>query len=132
MEFTSQHWKTINLPFNFSDNPIIFTQLVTDNEATAATVRLRNVTQNQFEIRLQEAEIDDSIHVQESVAWMAMEGGTQTTDYQFQADTIPVTHGWATVSFFERFDNIPLFFANMQTTRDADAATLRNLSLIHI
>jgi len=126
MEFTSQHWKTINLPFNFSDNPIIFTQLVTDNEATAATVRMRNLTQNQFEIRLQEAEIDDSVHVQESVAWMAMEAGMQTEVYQFQADTIPVTHGWATVSFFERFDNIPLFFANMQTTRDTDAATLRN------
>ncbi len=126
MEFTSQHWKTVHLPFNFSDNPIVFTQLVTNNEATAATVRLRNVTQNQFEIRLQEAESDDSIHVQESIAWMAIETGIQTTDYQFQADTIPVTHGWATVSFAESFASIPLFFANMQTTRDADAATLRN------
>ena len=126
MEFTSQHWKTIHLPFNFSDNPIVFTQLVTTNEATTATIQLRNVTQNQFEIKLKEAEIDDSVHIQESVAWMAMEAGTQTEDYQFQADTIPVTHSWATVSFFKSFASIPLFFANMQTTRDSDAATLRN------
>ncbi len=126
MEFTSEHWKTVHLPYNFSDNPILFTQLVTNNEETAAIIRVRNVSQNQFEIRLQEAEIEDGTHVQESVAWMAMEAGTQTTDYQFQADTIPVTHGWSTVSFFESFANIPLFFANMQTTRDTDAATLRN------
>jgi len=129
MEFTSEHWKTIHLPFNFADNPIIFTQLVTNNEATAATVRLRNVTQNQFEIRLQEAEIDDGVHAKESVAWMAMESGEQTENYHWQADTIPVNHTWATVAFNQSFANIPLFFANMQTTRDADAGTVRNNSV---
>lgn len=126
MEFTSEHWKTIHLPFNFAENPIIFTQLTTNKEATAATVRLRNIAQNQFEIRLQEAAVDDGIHLKEKVAWMAMEAGEQTTPYHWQADTVSVTHGWTTVPFTERFSNIPLFFANMQTTRDADAATLRN------
>ena len=129
MEFSSEHWKTIHLPFNFADNPIIFTQLITNNEAIAATVRLRNVAQNQFEIRLQEAEIDDGVHAKESVAWMVMESGEQTENYHWQADTIPVNHSWATVAFNQSFANIPLFFANMQTTRDTDAGTVRNNSV---
>ena len=126
MEFTSQHWKTVLLPYNFGDNPIIFTQLVTNNEATAATVRLRNITQNQFEIRLQEAAIDDSIHLKESVAWIALEAGTQVEDIQLQADTTSITHGWTTITFDQSFANIPLLFANMQTVKDAEAASIRN------
>ncbi len=129
IEFTSEHWKTVYLPINFAENPIVFTQLLTNNEATAATVRLRNVTENQFEIRLQEAATDDGIHLKESVAWMAMETGEQTANYHWQADTIPLTHSWTTIPFTQRFDNIPLLFANMQTTRDADAATVRNTSV---
>ena len=129
IEFTSEHWKTVYLPINFTNNPIIFTQLVTDEEATAATVRLRRVSQNQFEIRLQEAEIDDGKHAKEKVAWMAMETGEQTTPYHWQADTLPITHSWTTVPFRERFNNIPLFFANMQTIRDTDAAVIRNTSV---
>ncbi|GEM_PF-5611839 len=129
MEFTSEHWKTVHLPFEFVDNPILFTQLITNNEATAATVRLRNITQNQFEIRLQEAEIDDGIHTKEKVAWMAMETGEQTTAYHWQADVVPITHSWTTIPFRERFSNIPLLFANMQTTTDTDAAVVRNSSV---
>jgi len=129
MEFTSEYWKTVHLPINFTNNPIVFTQLMTDEEATAATVRLRNVSQNKFDIRLQEAAIDDGIHAKEKIAWVAMETGEQTANYHWQADTIPITHSWTTVAFRERFDNIPLFFANMQTTRDTDAATLRNNSV---
>ena len=129
MEFTSEAWKTVHLPLNFSDNPIIFTQLTTNNEATAATVRLRNVSRNKFDIRLQEAESDDGIHLKEKVAWMVMETGAQTAPYHWQADTIPVTHSWTTIPFTDRFSNIPLLFANMQTIRDTDAATLRNNSV---
>ena len=129
MEFTSEHWKTVHLPFNFIENPIIFTQLTTNNEATAVTVRLRNINRNQFEIRLQEAETDDGTHLKEKVAWMAMETGEQIETYHWQADTIPLTHSWTSIPFRERFSNIPLFFANMQTTRDADAATVRNTSV---
>jgi len=129
MEFTSEHWKTIHLPFDFAQNPIIFTQLTTNNEVTAATVRLRNITQNQFEIRLQEAAIDDGVHAKETVAWVAMETGEQNEIYHWQADVVPLTHSWTTIPFSERFDNIPLLFANMQTTQDTDAAVIRNSSV---
>ncbi len=129
MEFTSEHWKTVHLPYNFSDNPIIFTQLVTNNEETTATVRMRNVSQNQFQIKLQEAAIDDGTHLKEEVAWMAMETGEQTADFHWQADTLSVNHSWATIRFDNSFSNIPLLFANMQTVNDEDAATVRNNSV---
>ncbi|MEM6316436.1 MAG: Ig-like domain-containing protein [Bacteroidota bacterium] len=125
MEFTSQYWKTVHLPYNFTDNPIVFAQLVTTNDSSTVTVRLRNVGQNQFQMRLQGPANEDGVYLKENVAWMAMEKGTQTTGYQFQADTVSVTNGWATVPFFQSFPSIPLFFTKMQTFRDADAATLR-------
>ncbi|MEM1121689.1 MAG: Ig-like domain-containing protein, partial [Bacteroidota bacterium] len=126
MEFTSEYWKTVQLPYNFADNPIIFTQLVTNKEETAATVRLRNVSQNQFQMRLQEAETDDGLRLKESIAWIAMESGEQTDNFHWQADTLPVNHTSTTINFINRFADIPLLFANMQTINDADAATVRN------
>jgi len=126
MEFTSEHWKTVHLPYNFSDNPIIFTQLVTNNEETTAIVRLRNVSQNQFQIRLQEAAVDDGTHLKEEVAWMAIESGEQTGDFHWQADTLSVNHTRTTIPFNNSFADIPLLFANMQTINDEDAATVRN------
>lgn len=126
MEFTSEHWKTVYLPYNFSDNPLIFTQLVTNNEETTATVRLRKVSQNQFQIKLQEAASDDGIHAKESVAWMATENGEQLTDFHWQADTLSINHTQTTINFNNSFANIPLLFANMQTTNDEEAATVRN------
>ncbi len=126
MEFTSQHWKTVYLPIDFLKEPVIFTQLITNEEATPATVRLRNVQATQFEIKLQEEEANDGLHQKEKVAWIAMERGNQAEIYQMQVDTVSVTHGWTSINFFQSFPNIPLLFANMQTINDGDAGTLRN------
>ena len=128
-EFASHHWKTVHLPIDFLKNPVIFTQLISNEEATPATIRLRNVQPTQFEIQLQEEAANDGLHQKEQVAWIAIERGNQSEVYQMQVDTISVTHGWTTVNFFKSFANIPLFFANMQTINDGDAGTLRNSSV---
>ncbi|MEM1119627.1 MAG: choice-of-anchor A family protein, partial [Bacteroidota bacterium] len=54
MENVTHRWKTIQLPLDFETTPLIFTQLSTNNEPTPAIARLRNVSTNQFEIKIQE------------------------------------------------------------------------------
>jgi hypothetical protein len=130
MEFTSEHWKTIRFPISFDSYPVLFTQLVTINEASTSTVQIRNVTSTHFEIRLQEAANQDGIHQKESIAWIAMERGSQSENYLFQADTLSVTHAWTNIPFAQNFATVPLFFANMQSTKEADVATLRNNSVL--
>ena len=44
MENVTHRWKTIQLPIEFNSVPLIFSQLVTNNEAATAISRIRNIS----------------------------------------------------------------------------------------
>lgn len=134
MENVNQNWKTISLPINFLTIPLIFTQVVTTEESTAVIARIRNVSKSQFELRLQEEEGQDGKHIRESVAWVAIEEGNQSTEYPLETQRISLTDAWKTVNFEENYTAFPSFFASMQTAIDIDPAGLsfRNPTLTSI
>ena len=129
MENVTHHWKVIQLPIAFKSTPLIFTQLVTTNESTPVIARLRNISTNQFEIKLQEEMANDGERIGESVAWFAIEEGTQLTDYQLEAATEEVGDAAVMVNFQESFTKTPAFFTTMQTIKDNDPAYPRNKGL---
>ncbi len=129
MENVTHRWKVIQLPITFKSTPLIFTQLVTTNEATPAIARLRNTSANQFEIKLQEEMANDGERTGESVAWFAIEAGTQLTDYQLEAATEEVGDAAVMLDFQQAFTETPAFFTTMQTIKDNDPAYPRNNGL---
>jgi len=122
MENVTHRWKVVQLPITFKSAPLIFTQLVTTNESTPSIARLRNVSNNQFEIKLQTEMANDVELLGESVAWFAIEEGTQLTDYQLEAATRNVGDGAEMINFQQVFANTPAFFTTMQTILDNDPA----------
>lgn len=129
MENVTHHWKAIQLPIEFKTVPVIFTQLVTVNETRPVVARLRNISRNQFELKLQEENANDSARIGESVAWFAIEEGTQLTNYELEAATVDVGDDVESVNFQQVFSNMPAVFTTMQTILDKDPATVRYSNL---
>lgn len=114
-----------------SEIPVVFPQVVTENEAQAVSVQIRDVTLFDFELRLREEEgggtLDgDRAHGIETVAYLAIEPGTSDA-----SDTdlfeVAVTSSrdfdtrWSTIDFALDYpDADRLFFADFQTTNGGD------------
>jgi len=129
MENVTHRWKVVQLPIAFNTTPLIFTQLVTTNESAPAIARMRNISTNQFEIRLQEEMANDGARTGESVAWFAIEEGNQLTDYQLETTTIDIGDAATMINFQQTFTNTPALFTTMQTIRDEDPTYPRNNGL---
>ncbi len=132
MENVSNHWKTISLPIQFSQQPVIFTQLTTRNDATPAVARLRNVSTTQFQLKLQEEEGNDGVHAKESVAWVAFEKGIYNGTNPFEVNTWLLTSSPTNNPFNNSYASTPDFFLNIQSNNEIDPANPRVQNLSNI
>lgn len=100
MHNVTHRWKTIGFPIQFSAQPVVLTQVVSQNDAATVVPRLRNVSTTQFQLRLQEEEAADDHHAEESVAWLAIEAGAfSSNDLVMEAgkklfDSSPTQVSW--------------------------------------
>ncbi|MBI1223611.1 MAG: hypothetical protein GC192_00105 [Bacteroidetes bacterium] len=129
MENVSEYWKTVALPVAFNTQPVVFTQLSSRNEASAAIVRMRNVSTTQFQIRIQEEEAADGTHLKENVAWIAFEKGAISGSVPFEVNTWLLNNATSTKTFAQAYPGIPNFIASVQTNNDSDLANLRYSNL---
>jgi hypothetical protein len=125
MEGVNHKWKRISLPIDFPSTPLIFTQVISTNEATPVTTRIRNVSPSQFELKLQEEEGENDHHLRESIAWIAIEQGTQANPYNLETQLFNLTDIWTSINLQAHYSNPPYIFASMQSTADNDPAALR-------
>jgi len=129
MKNVTHRWKSIQFPLEFPTAPIIFTQLVT-NDSSAAVVRLRNISNGQFEVRLQEEEANDDVQAEGgSVAWIAIEAGANITDYNLEVETALVSDALVNVNFANVYDGPPAFFTSIQSVFESDPANTRTQNL---
>ena len=110
----------------FDSTPVVFSQIMTDNDPSSATTRMDVIGNNEFEIRIQEEEGADDIHGAETVGFVALEAAVGTSgDLAFQSFATPnaVTNFVTTVSFETgNFSSAPALFANLQTINDSDTS----------
>ena len=67
-------WVTVNLSHTYNKPVVVFGGLA-KSESEAATIRVRNVTQNSFEVRVEEWDYLDGNHALEALGYMVVEGG---------------------------------------------------------
>ncbi|TWU57095.1 Dockerin type I repeat protein [Rubripirellula tenax] len=121
-------WTSFSTDDLFSSRPVLLSQIMTDNDAAAATTRANVSSNNDFQIRIQEEEAADDIHGAETVGFILIDSGVGSTgDQDFQAF---ITSPIITHQDFDRsingagFDTAPAFFANMQTINGTDPSTV--------
>jgi hypothetical protein len=66
-------WATADLGLAFSSTPVVVSRCQTYAGGQAVVTRERNVTTSSFEVRLQEEEANDDVHVTEAVGYLAIE-----------------------------------------------------------
>jgi hypothetical protein len=116
-----ENWVTIPLKGKFDNTPVIIAQCTSYNGSDAVTVRLRNVTTNSFQIRLQEEEANGD-HVYERVDYAAFEQGNYGN---FDVKLVDqVTNSWTTIPG-SASANDAVFLANIQTFNGRDTAAIR-------
>lgn len=130
----SHRWQTVlyNDDVVFEQQPILLSQVVSTNEPVAVTTRHRNVGSASFEIRVQEEEAADRVHLAEAIHWIAVEPGRGSLmGSVFEAGQTPtvVNHLNYTVDFQSTFSPRPNFFAQMQTFNGGDPSTVRQTNL---
>ncbi|MEO1651904.1 MAG: DUF1501 domain-containing protein [Bacteroidota bacterium] len=120
-------WKTIIFPQTFSKRPVVFSQCFTQNGSDYVITRQNNVFEDSFRIRLQEQESQDQIHVDEEVAWVAIEPFNQDEKLRYEAGNTGkvVTHEWHYLKFKQDYTPEPAFFAAMQSYEGSDPSVIR-------
>ncbi|MBI5916144.1 MAG: Ig-like domain-containing protein [Bacteroidetes bacterium] len=123
-------WKYIRFPITFKSTPIVLTQVVTNNDASAVVALQRNVGTQGFEVRVKEEESADGNHNIENVSWIAIDPGSDDGNLKWEATTFAnVDHLLDTIAFAQTYPAAPVFLSSFMTTRQSDPATLRHQAL---
>jgi len=116
----------------FDRTPVIFTQVMTENESDVVTIRLRNIGNDSFEYKLQEQEINKKRHNTETIGYIAWEPGSgMISELPFEVGLTgnSVKKNWFDLSFQSELIDLPFFFAAMQTNEGNNTAVLRYQSI---
>ena len=111
-------WTTISFDETFSVRPIIFTQVVTENEADLTVPRLRNIQTTSFRVRLQEDHLTyDGQHATEELAWLAVEPQElgESISFRLRQNNPAI---WRSFNFFNSFATTPYFLSQVQSHRN--------------
>lgn len=112
----------------FNQVPVVITGVSSYYEADTVTTRIRNISIDGFEFRMQEQELNSQSHDTETISYIAWEPSSGTVgDMTFEVEKTDdvITDELQTIVYNETFINPPVFLADMQTTDGGDTANLR-------
>ncbi|MEM9266950.1 MAG: glycoside hydrolase family 9 protein, partial [Cyanobacteria bacterium P01_F01_bin.13] len=122
-------WQTIALDNNYV-NPVVIVSDPTFKGSDPAAIRVQNVTNSSFQLRLQEPNYKDGRHTNESVSYLVMEAGDWTL-----ADGTRISAGTHNSSRLtsagfdainlQGFNNTPTVLSQVQTFNGRDWVTTR-------
>ena len=126
-------WKTVLFDQPF-DVPVVIANGLSYSGQDPAVIRIRNVTQNGFDVRVQEWDYLDGNHPNEKINYVVVEsgtyelpGGTRVEAGRFTASAVG---SFAAVPFKHSFGTVPVVMTATTTANEGDAVTmrLRNIS----
>ena len=125
---TTSSFGWVDFSQTFNQAPVVITAVSSYHGADTVTTRVRNISINGFEFRMQEQESNSQSHVTETISYIAWEPSSGTVgDLTFEVEKTDdvITDDWQTIVYNETFTNPPVFLADMQTTDGGDTANLR-------
>ena len=85
-------WYTYTFPVSFPNTPIVITKIMTEDGGHNCEERMRNVTPNSFDVRVEETPYYDGPHTSEVFGWLALNftGPIYGTGYYLREPTVIV------------------------------------------
>jgi PKD repeat protein len=106
-------WQAVSFRVPFLD-PVVIVGAFGHKDKEPGVIQLRNVTSRGFDIRVQEWDYLDGVHVQETVGYLVMERGSHRLSDGTQVEaggfTIDRTAGFETILFKQSFKTVPVVF----------------------
>ncbi|MEM6812044.1 MAG: LamG-like jellyroll fold domain-containing protein [Pseudomonadota bacterium] len=128
---TNENSSTVNFASGFTVNPVVFSQLSSDNDLSAAATRNRGVSTAGFTLEMNEEEAADGVHATEDIGWLAIEaGGSALSGFLVSTTGDVVTQNTTTVNFGGTFGATPVFVADMQTDDGGDTAVTAGTGIL--
>ena len=117
------NWTTITLNNTYT-SPVVVAGAATYNGSNQSTVRVRNITSNSFDLRVDEWDCLDEGHTIETIPYIVIEEGSHTlpNGKTLQAGKVQADHTWQDYTFPQVFNEIPVLLA--QCASENDVATL--------
>ena len=112
--------------------PVVLSGVSTENDDTPVVVRMRDVSETGFWVRLQEEERQDGAHDDETVSWVALMPGQRENDGRaFRVDrSASINHRFGAITFGSLgFSEAPVFMGNVETSSGGNPAGLRFINL---
>ena len=113
-------WKTVVMKRPF-DDPVVIAAASSYNDQDPAVIRVRNITGNSFEARIQEWDYLDGEHAIEKINYMVVEsgsyelpGGTRVEAGRFSANAV---NSFDTVQFKHSFSTVPVVITSATTSQ---------------
>ncbi|MEO0468610.1 MAG: malectin domain-containing carbohydrate-binding protein [Bacteroidota bacterium] len=121
------NWTTVSLNNTYLD-PVVIASVPSYNETDQATVRVRNVSNNGFEIRIEEWNCLDGVHVSETISYLVIESGVHTllngTTILAQ-NTDGVGLGWTNLTFPVTLASEPVTLGQVVTDNQPETVAVR-------
>jgi arylsulfatase A-like enzyme len=128
MTGTGADFRTITFDEPFTTVPVVMTTIASFNDPVPVTGRIKDVSNHDFQFRMQEEEASATIHGIEMlsyIAWEPSDGTLRGIDYLIKKTADIVDNSSHTIFFDESFASMPTFLADMQTFNGKDTANLR-------
>ncbi len=124
-------WVKVLFANSFSQ-PIVVAGPPTSNDTEPVLVRIRNIDQQGFEVRLQEWDYQDGSHAPEIFSYLVMEKGKYTLDNgsKVEAGSFTGTTSFQQIALQQSYVRIPIILSQAITENEADAVTgrIRNVT----
>ncbi len=125
---TARAFNRVTFKQAFDVKPVVVTSITSINEENAVTGRIRKITPEGFDYRLQKQESNRKRHAHEQVAyiaWTPSTGSVNGLSFEVAEASTSVNHRFRPLAFSSSFTHTPAFIADMQTSRGGDTANLR-------
>lgn len=119
-------WKTVTLNQTYTD-PVVVVGPAAFGGADPSTLRVRHVTSDSFQLRIDEWDYLGGGHVNETVSYVVAESGRHVLDDGtiLEAGSTMLDTGFATVNYTSSFSADPVVLSSVVTERDDAAVTIR-------
>lgn len=123
---TGGDWKQVTLNNSYID-PVVIMGPSSFYDEDMSTIRVRNVTSNSFEWRMEEWEYQDQIHGDEIVNYLVMESGdhTLTNGQRIVAKNSIVERRFTFIDYVDDFNETPIVFAQCVSVNEDQAVITR-------